>query len=181
MLVNRSRRIAALAASLFLLTGCAPTSPASEEAAASEGGGADFASVDGPHAPQDRTPEATSTETRGTVDVTRFDLGNLDLPRTGGQPGEPFRTPVRGSLITPHDATGPKQLILAAHLRYPACAGADGELSFSYPCPDGATELRHDRGIEYLGEALAQRGFVVLIPELTPLYLNADEENYDQT
>ena len=30
--------------------------------------------------------------------------------------------------------------------------------------PAGTTDLRYDRGIEYLGEALAARGFTVLIP-----------------
>ncbi|MCT2042685.1 hypothetical protein M3D15_04965 [Pseudoclavibacter alba] len=49
------------------------------------------------------------------------------------------------------------------------------------PLPAGTTDLRYDRGIEYLGEALAARGFTVLIPELSPLYLNAFTETYDQT
>lgn len=57
----------------------------------------------------------------------------------------------------------------------------DGELVLAYPCPAGTTDLRYDRGVEYLGEALAARGFTVLIPELSPLYLNAFTETYDQT
>lgn len=88
---------------------------------------------------------------------------------------------MRGSIVTPSSFTGPTQLTILAHLRYPACVQVDGELVLAYPCPADTTDLRYDRGVEYLGEALAARGFTVLIPELSPLYLNAFTETYDQT
>lgn len=97
MIGNRWRLLGAALAVVLSLTGCAPTESDTNTGEQPVDGAYNPSNVDGPHAAPDRTPEATTSEQRGDATVTRFDLGNLDLPRTDGQPGDPFRTPVRGA------------------------------------------------------------------------------------
>ena len=134
MIGNRWRLLGAALAVVLSLTGCVPTESDTNTGEQPVDGAYNPSNVDGPHAAPDRTPEATTSEQRGDATVTRFDLGNLDLPRTDGQPGDPFRTPVRGSIVTPSSITGPTQLISLAHLRYSTCVQVDGELVLAYPC-----------------------------------------------
>ncbi|MDO4240800.1 hypothetical protein [Micrococcus sp.] len=133
----------------------------------------------GPHAPADRAIAPVESVVADGVRTTQFDLGNLELPRTDGEP-EPYATPVRGSLITPEDGTQNAPLIVVGHLRMPGCVAEDQEPEFAYPCPDGTKELRYDRGMEYFGQAMAERGYAVLIPDFSPLYIERVEETYDQ-
>ncbi|STD10386.1 Alpha/beta hydrolase family [Dermatophilus congolensis] len=59
----------------------------------------------------------------------------------------------------------------------PGCANK----ALTYPCPKGIQEIRYDRGMAWLGEALAARGYSMLIPDLAPIYSPQDTEKpYDQ-
>lgn len=85
----------------------------------------------------------------------------------------------RGSVIVPElpDAAKPVPLIIINHLRAPNCS--DG--AFAYPCAAGASELRYDEGMVYLGETLAKQGYAVVIPDLGRVYIGDDvNEPYNQ-
>ena len=128
----------------------------------------------GPHSPVDRALAATTVTRRDGVVVRAVDLGDIELGRS---PGE-YRAPVRGILVTPASTKAShSRLVVVAHLRYPGCAGN----RFAYPCPQGRTERRFDRGMTYLGASLARRGYSVLIPDLGPLYIGDNlTDPYDQ-
>lgn len=131
---------------------------------------------DGPHSPRNRTPEPLSVKRSGGVEVRAVDLGDIDLggPRN---PGE-FRAPVRGQLYRPAHARGKAPLLVFGHLRAPACTD---DLS-RWPCPAGFEPMRYDLGMAYLGQALAEQGYAVLVPDLAPLYVaGALSAPYDQT
>lgn len=128
----------------------------------------------GPHSPAGRKQASTTiTRVDGTV-VRSVDLGDVELGRTAGQ----YRAPVRGVLVTPAGkARSHARLIVVSHLRFPGCAGD----RFAYPCPNGRKARRFDRGMTYLGVALARRGYSVLIPDLGALYVGGDlADPYDQ-
>jgi hypothetical protein len=110
--------------------------------------------------------------------VRTFDLGDVDLgPVPATQGADRFRAPVRGLLVTPRGSRHPARLVVVAHLRYPNC----GRDRFAFPCAN-APERRFDRGMLYLGVALARRGYSVLIPDLAPLYVGHDlDAPYDQS
>lgn len=127
--------------------------------------------TDGPHSPASRVPAATTVSQAGSAIVSDFDLGDLEIGLTPGS----FRTPVRGVLVLPAATTAPAPLVVIAHLRTENCVGA----TFAYPCPSG--DLRHDRGMTWLGEALAARGYATLIPDLGPVFISGQSElGYDQ-
>lgn len=112
-------------------------------------------------------------EVRDGVRVIRFDLGNLDLT---AKPGE-FVSPLRGTLVVPDAPASPAALVVVNHLRSFGCTGA----TFAYPCPAGSSKLRLDRGMEYLGVALAKTGRAVLIPDLSPAFVAVTStSNYPQ-
>ncbi len=132
------------------------------------------AGATGRPAPADRESAAANSTHLNATRVRTADLGEVDL---GPLPGQ-YRVPARGTLVTPA-AKGPSQsaLVVLAHLRFPNCAGN----TFAYPCPKGKKERRLDRGMTYLGTALARRGYSVLIPDLGPLFVGADlTDPYDQ-
>ncbi|VEI13515.1 hypothetical protein [Trueperella bialowiezensis] len=75
--------------------------------------------------------------------------------------------PVRGILTMPDSAESTKpKLIFVGHLRTPNCS----DESFAYPCPAGTEEVRPDQGMTYFGEAMAERGYATLIPDLSVAY-----------
>lgn len=168
-----------LGALLLALSGCTkpspPTGTATPTASATDQGGADDAAAgepaDGPSAAADR-PIADRTvrqNAAGTATISEVDLGNTEVAG--------FRAPVRGVLVTPAEMTALTPLIVVNHLRGPNCA--DGVSA--YPCPNGEEGLRLDRGMTYLGEALASQGYAVLIPDLSGVWVGADlAQPYDQ-
>lgn len=46
-------------------------------------------------------------------------------------------------------------------------------------CPESTEQIRYDQGMTYLGKALAERGYAVLIPDLGTLWATPDEEGTD--
>lgn len=127
--------------------------------------------ADGPHAPTDRETAAPSVQTSadGKSTLIELDLGNV----TAGE----YAAPVRGVIVTPRQASGPTPVVVVSHLRAPNCS----DQTFAYPCADGATELRFDRGMTYLGQALAGAGYTVLIPDLGGIFVGSDlTAPYDQ-
>lgn len=130
---------------------------------------------DGPHSPIGRVPAPTAVTTKAGVSVSRYDLGDVDLG--GASNPHAFRAPLRGSLVTPAAGTanGPTKLVIISHLRSAGCANE----VFAFPCPGG--EVRLDRGMEYLGEALAKQGYTVLIPDVAPVWIGTTLATpYDQ-
>lgn len=127
---------------------------------------------DGPHAPQNRVSAALNVTHRDGVAVSRYDFGDVEV---GARPGQ-FRAPVRGSLITPDGGSRASKFVIISHLRSPGCA----DRVYAFPCP--GQDVRLDRGMEYLGVALAKRGYTVLIPDLAPVWIAATPTGaYDQT
>ncbi|WP_371174297.1 hypothetical protein [Buchananella felis] len=126
---------------------------------------------DGPHAPADREVAApkASDSADGKSTVVEVDLGNVSI-------GD-FSAPLRGQVVLPKQADAPTPLVVVSHLRAPNCTDA----TFAYPCADGAQENRYDRGMVYLGEALAARGYAVVIPDLGGVFVGSNIlEPYDQ-
>lgn len=158
----------AMLASVSSLTAPAAASPLRAVAV-----GRAVASEPGPHSPIDRRPARTKVVHRDGVVVRSVDLGDIAL----GSPRGRYRAPVRGVLVSPDRRASHAKLIIVNHLRYPNCAGS----RFAYPCPRGHAERRFDKGMTYLGVAMAKRGFSVLIPDLGPLYIGGDlDDPYDQ-
>lgn len=127
--------------------------------------------VEGPHADADRKL-ATRTETEnaaGTATIIDVDFGNVS------EAG--FSAPARGVVVVPKQASGPMPVVVMSHLRAPNCA--DG--TFAYPCAEGIGEHRFDRGMTYLGEALAAQGYVSVIPDFGGVFVGVDvSDPYDQ-
>lgn len=169
-----ARNIAALTAvCAFALGACASNSGGEE--GQSEGGAQSEPGIveaaDGPHAPADRTlgERMVRTSASGNETIVDIDLGNV----TAGK----YSAPKRGVIVAPKASDTPAPLVVISHLRAPNCA--DG--TFAYPCAAGVEEYRFDRGMTYLGEALAARGYAVVIPDLGGLYVGADVTMpYDQ-
>lgn len=138
---------------------------------------------DGPHAAADRVIDATEISAgQNSTKIVRLDLGNSEI-------GE-YAVPVRGTLVLPTStsaaeaapaesggAAAKQPLIIVNHLRAPGCS----DDTFAYPCTN-STERRFDIGMTYLGEHLAEQGYAVLIPDLSPVWVGADVASpYDQT
>ena len=114
---------------------------------------------DGPHSPLRRKIAAPKVTRLPGVRVADVDFGDVELGRRKGQ----FRAPMRGVLVVPEKGRR-APLVVVSHLRMPGCTGD----ILAYPCPRGSKELRQDRGMTYLGEDLARKGYAVLIPDLAP-------------
>ncbi|MDO4791279.1 MAG: hypothetical protein Q3999_02210 [Buchananella hordeovulneris] len=132
---------------------------------------AEIPQADGPRAAADRQLAArqVSESADGKSSVIDLDLGNV----TAGE----YSAPLRGQVIVPKTAAASSPLVVISHLRAPNCS----DNNFAYPCAAGAQENRYDRGMVYLGEALAAQGYAVLIPDLGGIFIGADVvEPYDQ-
>lgn len=129
--------------------------------------------ADGPHADPNRKPAPLSVKQVGNVTVRDFDLGNLEIGPEKNK--KSFITPVRGIFVAPSKAKN-APLVLMGHLRSPSCTGE----IFAHPCPKGTTEMRYDRGMTYWAQALAEKGYAVIVPDLNPVFINKDQDGYDQ-
>ena len=88
-----------------------------------------------------------------------------------------FTVPKRGFVVAPTEASTPSPVVALSHLRAPNCS----DQSFHVPCPKGTTELRYDEGMRYLGERLADEGYVAVIPDLGPVFVGEDtDDGYSQ-
>ncbi|RRD44040.1 alpha/beta hydrolase family protein [Buchananella hordeovulneris] len=171
MRLSGSYWLAALALVCAPLGACASPAPPTASAGPTTSPPVETAGADGPHAPADRVlaPPSAQASADGQSTIIDLDLGNV----TAGQ----YAAPVRGVIVTPRQASGPTPVIVVSHLRAPNCS----DQTFAYPCADGATELRFDRGMTYLGQALASAGYTVLIPDLGGIFVGSDlTVPYDQ-
>ncbi|WP_433261421.1 hypothetical protein ACQPZF_26730 [Actinosynnema sp. CS-041913] len=94
------------------------------------------------------------------VGVAVYDLGDTAFTREG------FRGPneLRAVVHYPKQrTTTPRPLVLQLHGMWWTCvATPKNEPTMDWPCPQGHHELPSYRGYDYLGKALARRGFVVV-------------------
>ncbi len=142
-----------------------PTQPATDRASRA-------ADADGPHSPAGRKPAAPTVTRVPGARVLDVDVGDVELGRRTGR----FRAPMRGLLVVPERGRR-APLVVVSHLRMPGCT----KDVLAYPCPRGTKELHLDRGMTYLGVDLARRGYAVLIPDLSPLWIGASTSApYDQ-
>lgn len=169
------RALSVVVAGLVPLAGVAVAAPPSADAAPPARAATTAAAPEEPHSPAGRTPARLTVRTTRTAVVREVDLGDIDLgPRSN--PGT-YRAPVRGTLITSRKAKAHAPLVVFGHLRMPGCA----DMAVRYPCAKGVQEIRYDRGMAWLGEALAARGYSMLIPDLAPIYTPQNlEKPYDQ-
>lgn len=168
--MKSNRRILALVTAsianvALALAGCTDATP---PPASNNKTGTETSELTGPHADPNRklTPVSHEITHDGKVRVTQLDVGNVEM--------NGFVAPVRGVLVTPEgapEAGKAAPLILFSHLRAPNCADA----MFAFPCKGKEEGTRFDQGMAYFGEALAERGYAVLIPDLTPLWVSGDE------
>ncbi|WP_371151904.1 hypothetical protein [Buchananella felis] len=160
------------ATALFGLGACSNTGAGGQAGPSETAGEIDMPmEQDGPHAPADREVAApkASDSADGKSTVVEVDLGNV----LAGD----YSAPLRGQVIVPKQADAPTPLVVVSHLRAPNCT----DTTFAYPCADGAQENRYDRGMVYLGEALAAQGYAVVIPDLGGVFVGADvTDPYDQ-
>lgn len=86
-----------------------------------------------------------------------YDLGAASMQVAGGS----AEFPVRGTIAFPPRVEGaPVALVL--HMRGNPCLGG-GEV---LPCPEGQ-DARYDQGMGWLASALAARGYVAVVPDIT--------------
>jgi dienelactone hydrolase len=78
---------------------------------------------------------------------------------------------LNGTLGIP-EGDGPFPVVLLLHGRHPGCHFVDSMTPSPWPCPAG-TETRFDQGFAYLAQALAEAGYLVLIPNMNAAYANA--------
>ncbi|GHJ36631.1 hypothetical protein Sm713_22400 [Streptomyces sp. TS71-3] len=99
-------------------------------------------------------PPAAAPQQAGQVAVTAYDLGDTAFtdPQTGTV------SEVRAVVHYPRRLTGRLPLIVMAHGSWFGC---DSESATTWPCPAGSHPFPSYRGYDYLGSALAARGFVV--------------------
>ncbi|MDY3127176.1 MAG: hypothetical protein SOW59_03470 [Corynebacterium sp.] len=116
------------------------------------------------------TTSDTSSESGSTYGGQEIDLREV---RVGDR-----TFPARGVVFAAHDgADNNEPIVILSHLRAPTCS----DESFEYPCPAGTEQLRYDTGMAYLGRALADQGFNVVIPDLTAVVHGGDVFTpYDQ-
>lgn len=101
-----------------------------------------------------------------------YDLGTTTLTQTGvPEAWQQMPLPLTGTLALPRGA-GPFPVVVVLHGRHAGCHFADAPTPSQWPCPTG-TETRFDQGFAYLAQALAQAGYLVLIPNLNGAYANA--------
>jgi hypothetical protein len=98
---------------------------------------------------------ATAQDGGGSVAVAGYDLG--DTAFTDPQSGTVSE--LRAVVHYPRRLSGRLPLIVMAHGSWWAC---DTEEAATWPCPVGSHPFPSYRGYDYLGAALAARGFVVV-------------------
>ncbi|GAA2325940.1 alpha/beta hydrolase [Streptomyces cuspidosporus] len=98
---------------------------------------------------------ATAQDRVGSVAVAEYDLG--DTAFTDSQSGTVSE--VRAQVHYPRRPTGRLPLIVMSHGSWWACDSKD---TVEWPCEEGSSPFPSYRGYDYLGAALAARGFVVV-------------------
>jgi hypothetical protein len=98
---------------------------------------------------------ASAQQGGATVAVAEYDLG--DTAFTDAQTGTVSE--LRAVVHYPRRLVGRLPLIVAAHGSWWACDATDAA---TWPCPAGSDPFPSYRGYDYLGAALAARGFVVV-------------------
>ena len=107
--------------------------------------------------------------------VESYDLGEFTIVQESTTPDSKFRempVALRGVLAVP-DGTGPFPVALFIHGSYAFCTSpnpVDDEVDI-YPCPPEG-DLRQYEGFTYLAEALAEHGYIALIPDLSAEFNN---------
>ncbi|GAA1661758.1 hypothetical protein GCM10009765_09110 [Fodinicola feengrottensis] len=98
---------------------------------------------------------AAAQEGSGSVAVATYDLGDKAFtdPQTGTV------SELRAVVHYPRRLTGRLPLIVMAHGSWWACDSKDAA---TWPCPAGSHPFPSYRGYDYLGDALANHGFVVV-------------------
>lgn len=98
---------------------------------------------------------ASAQDSGGSVAVAGYDLGDTAFtdPQTGTV------SELRAVVHYPRSLTGRLPLIVMAHGSWWAC---DAQDAATWPCPAGSHPFPSYRGYDYLGTALAARGFVVV-------------------
>ncbi len=149
----RTPLVAALAA--LALAACSPSGASSDGAT--------------PPPPAPSASASTQPSERDGVATVAVDFG------TATDHG--FTVPKRGFVVAPTEASTPSPVVVLSHLRAPNCS----DQSFHFPCPRGTTALRYDEGMRYLGERLAEQGYVTVIPDLEPVFVGEDtDDGYSQ-
>jgi len=98
---------------------------------------------------------ASAQETGAAVAVAEYDLG--DTAFTDSQSGTVSE--LRAVVHYPRELTGRLPLVVMVHGSWWAC---DAQDAYTWPCPPGSHPFPSYRGYDYLGAALAARGFVVV-------------------
>lgn len=103
-----------------------------------------------------------------------YDLGQTTITQAAFDPGSRFHempVALRGVIAAP-DGPGPYPVAVFMHGAYPFCEapGVDPEVD-AYPCPAEA-DLRQFEGFHYLVQALAERGYVAIAPDLSAEFNN---------
>jgi dienelactone hydrolase len=107
--------------------------------------------------------------------VESYDLGETTIIQSNLSADSGFREmPVvlRGVLAVP-EGEGPFPVALFIHGSYPFCTSpnpVDDEVDI-YPCPPEG-DLRQYEGFTYLAQALAEQGYVALVPDLSAEFNN---------
>jgi dienelactone hydrolase len=111
-----------------------------------------------------RTPPAETEAPFGTP-ATAYDLGDFTIPQPGNPAGDmPAR--LNGLMALPR-GSGPHPVALILHGAGFGCPPADGTRT-SWPC--GEAEQPNWTGFSYLASALADRGYLVLVPDVNAQY-----------
>jgi dienelactone hydrolase len=116
-------------------------------------------------------PAAVSAQ----ASVESYDLGEVTVVQADQAPDSRFRempVSLQGVLAVP-EGEGPFPVALVIHGSYPFCTTpnpVDDEVDI-YPCPPEG-DLRQYEGFTYLAEALAERGYIALIPDLSAEFNN---------
>jgi hypothetical protein len=121
---------------VLLVTGTVPGHPVAPPLPATHS----VAAVD----PGIRGPYATITG--------RYLLGQVRLP------GLPAKVDMRGMVVAPVGAPGPRPLVLFLHGRHETCR-RDAVETAGWPCPPGATPIPSYRGYLYAQRLLASQGY----------------------
>lgn len=112
-----------------------------------------------------------STQAQGPTAIS-YNLGEATIIQDQFSPDARFHNmPVtlQGVLAVPA-GEGPFPVALFVHGSYPFCNAPETEIN-AYPCPP-ENDLRQYEGFSYLAEALAARGYLALVPDLSAEYNN---------
>jgi dienelactone hydrolase len=121
------------------------------------------------------TPElSTDGQAAATAQpqVESYDIGEATIVQADRPADDRFREmPVRlqGVLAVP-DGEGPFPVALIVHGAYQFCSTVIVEVDV-YPCPP-EDDLRQYEGFSYLAEALAERGYIAVVPDLSAEFNN---------